>query len=96
MATTKSGGATKLGRDSQPKYLGIKLFAGQKTKAGQILVRQRGTKLHPGKNTKRGNDDTLFATSNGVTKYLTKKVRNFTGKLVKRTFVSIETAIAKK
>ncbi|OGF31596.1 50S ribosomal protein L27 [Candidatus Falkowbacteria bacterium RIFOXYD2_FULL_35_9] len=96
MAHKAAGGSTSNGRDSVAKRLGVKKYAGQTVIAGNIIVRQRGTKLHPGKNTKRGNDDTLFATSNGVTKYLTKKVRNFTGKLVKRTFVSIETAIAKK
>ena len=61
MAHKKAGGSTGLGRDSQSKRLGVKLFAGQQAKAGNILVRQRGTKFHPGKNVGKGKDDTLFA-----------------------------------
>ncbi|PIW90530.1 MAG: 50S ribosomal protein L27, partial [Candidatus Nealsonbacteria bacterium CG_4_8_14_3_um_filter_40_11] len=66
MAKTKATGATKLGRDSLPKYLGVKLFAGQKAKVGQILIKQRGTKFLPGKNVKKGGDDTLYALKEGV------------------------------
>ena len=77
MAKTKAAGATKLGRDSQPKYLGVKLFEGQKAKIGQILIRQRGTKFLPGKNVKRGNDDTLYALKEGLVKFSTKKKRKF-------------------
>jgi len=77
MATTKSGGSTRLGRDSQPKYLGVKLFAGQEAKEGQILIRQRGTKFLPGKNVARGNDDTLFALKKGVVQFTTKNKRGF-------------------
>lgn len=77
MAKTKAAGATKLGRDSLPKYLGVKLFAGQKTKAGQILVRQRGTKFIPGKNVRRGSDDTLYAIKEGRVYFTTKRKRNF-------------------
>jgi len=77
MATTKSSGSTRLGRDSQPKYLGIKLFAGEKAKAGQILVRQRGTKLLAGKNVGMGTDRTLFALKEGIVKYSTKRKRGF-------------------
>lgn len=77
MAKTKAAGATKLGRDSQPKYLGVKLFGGQKAKIGQILVRQRGTKFLPGKNVKRGNDDTLYALKEGQVSFSTKKKRRF-------------------
>ena len=54
MAKTKARGASKLGRDSQPKYLGVKLFSGERTKIGNIIVRQRGTKFFPGKNVKKG------------------------------------------
>ena len=79
MAKTKAAGSTKLGRDSRPKYLGIKLYEGQKVKAGGIIVRQRGTKLFPGKNVKRGNDDTLFALKEGIVKFKTKKKKNFDG-----------------
>ena len=73
MAKTKATGATKLGRDSLPKYLGIKLFEGQLAKPGQILVRQRGTKFLPGKNVKRGGDDTLYALKEGLVRFTTKR-----------------------
>lgn len=77
MAKTKSTGATRLGRDSLPKYLGIKLFAGEITKPGQILVRQRGTKFVAGKNVKRGKDDTLYSLKAGIIRFSTKKKRGF-------------------
>jgi len=77
MATTKSAGSTRLGRDSGPKYLGIKLFAGEKAKAGQILVRQRGSKLLAGNNVRMGKDDTLFATKEGVVQFSTKRKLGF-------------------
>tara|TARA_Y100000310_G_scaffold289850_1_gene316532 strand:+ start:2700 stop:2978 length:279 start_codon:yes stop_codon:yes gene_type:complete len=77
MSTTKSGGSTRLGRDSQPKYLGIKLFAGEVAKAGQILVRQRGTKFIPGKNVGMGKDNTLFALKPGTVQFTTKRKRGF-------------------
>ena len=74
MATTKSASSTKrLGRDSQPKYLGIKLFGGQKAKPGMIIVKQRGTKFLPGKNVKRGGDDTLYAVKEGVVSFTSKQ-----------------------
>ena len=77
MAKTKSKGATKLGRDSQPKYLGVKLFAGQEAKPGMIIVRQRGTKFLPGKNVKKGSDDTLYALKKGIVKFSIKRIRRF-------------------
>ena len=77
MAKTKAAGSTALGRDSEPKYLGVKLYQGEKAKAGQIIVRQRGTKFLPGKNVKRGKDDTLYALKEGVVKFSTKKKRSF-------------------
>jgi len=77
MAKTKSSGTTKLGRDSQPKYLGIKLFEGQKAKPGIIIVRQRGTKFLPGKNVRRGGDDTLYAVKEGKVKFTTKRKKRF-------------------
>jgi large subunit ribosomal protein L27 len=79
MATKKSGGSTRLGRDSNPKYLGIKLYAGEKVKIGQVIVRQKGTKVRPGKNVKLGKDYTIFAMKDGVVKYTTKRVRKFDG-----------------
>ena len=77
MAKTKSAGATKLGRDSLPKYLGVKLFGGEKAKPGQILVRQRGTKFLPGKNVKKGRDDTLYSLKEGTVCFKTKRIRKF-------------------
>lgn len=77
MAKTKAAGATRLGRDSLPKYLGIKLFGGQRAKVGQILVRQRGTKFLPGKNVKRAGDDTLYALKEGLVRFSTKRKRGF-------------------
>ncbi|OGT63443.1 MAG: 50S ribosomal protein L27 [Gammaproteobacteria bacterium RIFCSPHIGHO2_12_FULL_45_12] len=65
MATKKAGGSTRNGRDSNPKYLGIKRYAGQLVNAGEILVRQRGTKFHPGTYVGIGKDDTLFALKAG-------------------------------
>jgi len=77
MAKTKSSGTTKLGRDSLPKYLGVKLFEGQKVKPGMIIIRQRGTKFLPGKNVKRGNDDTLYAIKEGLVKFRTSRKKCF-------------------
>ena len=66
MAHKKSGGSAKNGRDSESKRLGVKRYGGQFVSAGSILIRQRGTKVHPGTNVKRGGDDTLFALKDGV------------------------------
>ena len=77
MAKTKASGVTKLGRDSLPKYLGVKLYEGQRTKPGSIIIRQRGTKFLPGKNVARGNDDTLYALKEGVVHFQTKRKKGF-------------------
>jgi large subunit ribosomal protein L27 len=69
MAHKKGVGSSRNGRDSGPKYLGVKRFAGERVTAGTILVRQRGTRLHPGKNVRRAADDTLFAVVDGVVKF---------------------------
>jgi len=69
MATSKSSGSAKNGRDSHGKRLGIKRFDGQVVTAGSIIIRQRGTRMHPGMNVKRGRDDTLFALKAGVVKF---------------------------
>ncbi|MDQ7041442.1 MAG: 50S ribosomal protein L27 [Rhodothermus sp.] len=69
MAHKKGMGSTRNGRDSNPKMLGVKVFGGQFVTAGSILVRQRGTKFHPGLNVGRGGDDTLFAKINGVVRF---------------------------
>ncbi len=69
MSKTKAGGSSKNGRDSAAKRLGPKVFDGQTVAAGSILVRQRGTRIHPGHNVGVGGDDTLFATADGTVKY---------------------------
>ena len=89
MAHKKAGGSTALGRDSQSQRLGVKLFGGQVAKTGNILIRQRGTKWHPGKNVKRANDDSLFAMAPGTIKFTSKKVKGFDGNLHQRKFVHI-------
>lgn len=89
MAHKKAGGSTSLGRDSVSKRLGVKIGDGQSALAGQIIVRQRGTKIHPGKNVRRGNDDTLYAGLSGVVKFTKKQMANFHGALQKRTFANI-------
>ncbi|MEK7627216.1 MAG: 50S ribosomal protein L27 [Patescibacteria group bacterium] len=89
MAHKKAGGSTQLGRDSRPKYLGIKLYAGQKAQPGSILIRQRGTKFRPGKNVRRGKDDTLYSIKDGVVEFQTKTVKLFDGSRKKVKFISI-------
>lgn len=69
MSKTKAGGSSKNGRESHAKRLGVKAFDGQAVTAGSILVRQRGTRIHPGANVGRGSDDTLFATTDGVVQF---------------------------
>ena len=69
MATSKSGGSTQNGRDSKSKRLGVKLFDGQEVQGGEIIVRQRGTKIHAGKSVGIGSDDTLFAIGQGHIKF---------------------------
>ncbi len=73
MAHKKGGGSSKNGRDSNSQRLGVKRFGGQIVKAGEILVRQRGTKIHPGENVGIGKDDTLFATESGSVHFFDKK-----------------------
>ncbi len=69
MGRSKGGSGAKNGRDSNPKHLGVKRYSGETVTAGSILVRQRGTHIHPGDNVKRGGDDTLFATADGKVKF---------------------------
>lgn len=75
MAHKKGGGSTKNGRDSNPKMLGVKKFGGEEVLAGNILVRQRGTKFHPGRNVGIGGDDTLFAKADGTVTFKVSKNR---------------------
>lgn len=76
MAQKKAGGSTRNGRDSQSKRLGVKRFGGEYVSSGSILIRQRGTKFHPGYNTKLGKDYTIFATTNGRVKFTIKGPKN--------------------
>jgi large subunit ribosomal protein L27 len=89
MAHTKAIGSTKLGRDSISKRLGVKVQDGQKISVGQIIIRQRGTRYLPGKNVKRGSDDTLFASKNGVVKFLSKTKIKFDGSRRKAKLVNV-------
>ncbi len=89
MAHKKAGGSTSNGRDSVSKRLGVKLSDGQPTRAGQIIIRQRGTKFHPGVNVRRGNDDTLYSAVDGIVKFQKKMAKNFVGALKKRTYVNV-------
>ena len=89
MAHTKAGGSTSLGRDSQSKRLGVKKFAGQKVKSGNIIVRQRGASFIAGENVERGGDDTLFATANGQVYFKRRTKIRYDGKRVIRRYVSV-------
>lgn len=89
MAHTKSGGSTALGRDSHSKRLGVKLFAGQRAKVGDILVRQRGSYYLPGTNVKRGGDDTLFAVAAGLITFVSKTKIRFDGRRVRRRYINV-------
>ena len=75
MSKTNGGGSTRNGRDSQSKRLGVKRFDGQAVQSGTIIVRQRGTRIHPGENVGRGGDDTLFALTEGTVKFGSRKGR---------------------
>ncbi len=76
MATKKAGGSTRNGRDSKPKYLGVKRFGGELVSAGEVLVRQRGTKFHAGTGVGLGRDHTLYARVTGLVKFVTKGAKN--------------------
>ena len=86
MAHKKAGGSTRNGRDSNPKYLGVKRYGGQLVNAGEILVRQRGTRFHAGEGVGLGRDHTLFALVAGIVKFTTKGVKH-------RQFVGIEPVV---
>ena len=89
MAHKKAGGSTKNGRDSVAKRLGVKIYGGQACKAGNVLIRQKGTKYRAGDNVGMGNDFTLFALTDGEVKFFRKKVKRFDGRKYERTFVSV-------
>jgi large subunit ribosomal protein L27 len=89
MSTKKAGGSTANLRDSQPKRLGVKKYAGEKVKAGNIIIRQRGTDVKPGNGAALGKDYTIFALNDGFVKFTTKKVTRFTGKIKSQKFVHV-------
>jgi len=89
MAHTKATGSTQNTRDSQPKYLGIKLSDGERAKIGSIIVRQRGTKFWPGENVRLGRDWTIYAVKDGVVKFSQKRKERFDGKTARVKVVSV-------
>ena len=90
MSKTKSAGSTKLGRDSKPKYLGVKLSDGQKAKPGMIIIKQKGSKYLAGENVKKGRDDSLYALKEGKVKFTTKRIRRFNSTQRRAKVVSVE------
>ena len=89
MAHKKAGGSTSNGRDSQAKRLGVKIFGGQVVRAGNIIIRQRGTVFHPGTNVGMGKDHTLFALTDGKVAFVEKKLRKYDGRVFKDKVVSV-------
>ena len=89
MAHTKAKGSSRLGRDSQSKRLGVKIFGGSPIKCGQIIIRQRGTKTLPGENVRRGGDDTLYATMSGFVKFKKISRKRFSGNSATQQVVSV-------
>ena len=89
MAHKKAGGSTSLGRDSISKRLGVKIFGGQAVHAGNVIIKQRGTKWNVGKNVRLGSDDTIYAVKEGVVKFQSKKIKRFDGSLITKTIVSV-------
>ncbi|MDD3488026.1 MAG: 50S ribosomal protein L27 [Candidatus Pacebacteria bacterium] len=96
MARTKAGGSTKLGRDSRPKSLGLKVADGQEVRTGNVLIRQRGTKWHPGTNTGLGEDDTIFSLKDGIVKFSTKRKKSFTGKIKRVSVINVIPLVLKE
>ncbi len=92
MAHVKAGGTAQNVNDSPGQRLGVKRFGGEKVKKGNIIIRQRGTKFHPGKNVKRGKDDTLYALADGVIEFKTLKKKKFNGLLQSTRLVNIKPA----
>jgi large subunit ribosomal protein L27 len=90
MAHKKAAGSTKNGRDSISKRLGVKMYGGQSVVSGNIIIRQRGSKFHAGKNVQVGKDDTLYSVVDGHVNFTHKKTLAFNGNLVSRTYVNVE------
>ncbi len=95
MAHKKAGGSSKNGRDSQAKRLGVKLFGGQISSAGAIIVRQRGTHFMPGENVGMGRDHSLFAYLAGTVNFKEKRIRKFDGRAQTQVFVNVQAAATK-
>lgn len=91
MASKKAGGTAKNLTDSNPKYLGVKLYAGEKAQRGDIIVRQRGTKMLPGRNVGLGKDHTIFALENGVVAFRNVRKIGFDGRATVRSAVDVVT-----
>ena len=89
MSTAKSAGSTRLGRDSVSKRLGVKMFNGQATQPGNILIRQRGAKFLAGKNVRKGKDDTLYSLIKGIVKFTDKTVKGFNGSRNKKKVINV-------
>jgi|AntAceMinimDraft_18_1070375.scaffolds.fasta_scaffold00981_12 large subunit ribosomal protein L27 len=89
MSKTKASGTSKLGRDSRPKYLGVKLYSGQEVGPGMIIIKQKGTKFLPGKNVRRGRDDSLYSIKQGKVEFSTKRIRRFDNSQRRAKIVSV-------
>ncbi len=90
MAHKKAGGSTALGRDSVSKRLGVKIYGGQRVKKGEIIIRQHGTKFHPGVNVAKGGDSTLYSLATGIVHFQHKMIKKFHGGLRKVRLVNVE------
>ena len=95
MATKMAKGSTQNGRDSHGQRLGVKKYAGEYAKTGNILVRQRGTKIRPGLNVRKGSDDTLFSVATGIVSFTQKRVIRYTGHFKMVKFINV-TPVEKK
>lgn len=91
MSHKKAGGSSKNGRDSNAKRLGVKLYAGQKVRAGSIIVRQKGNKFFAGENVDTGKDFTLFALKDGVIKFTEKRQKKYDGRVYRNRLVNVVT-----
>ncbi|MBP6860548.1 MAG: 50S ribosomal protein L27 [Candidatus Pacebacteria bacterium] len=89
MASTKAGGSAKNLNTSNPKYLGVKLAAGQQARTGMVIVRQRGTKIEAGKNVEVGKDHTLFAMTNGTVSFRDRRKTGFDGRVIRKKVVDV-------
>jgi len=96
MAHKKAGGSTSNGRDSNPKYRGVKRFGGQKVASGEVLIRQKGFWYRPGANTHLGKDWTIHSSVDGVVAFSKKRLTKFDGKRERCTFIHVEPQAAKK